>query len=179
VETARTQTLITISDTGNDRRWPQSVAAAQECQVGSMLCAPLWVDECTMGTLTLYSSQPAAFGRHEVQLIEMFAALAAITLAQAQHAGQLREAISSRDLIGQAKGILMERYRMSSNAAFAVLAWASQALNMKLIAVARHLSETGELLTGQDDRDCKASGVTPDHGNGTDGRDDVRRGEPG
>ena len=52
-------------------------------------------------------------------------------------------------MIGQAKGILMERYRISGDAAFATLARASQATNVKLAEVARHLSETGELLGGQ------------------------------
>ena len=56
-------------------------------------------------------------------------------------------------MIGQAKGILMERYRISGDAAFATLARASQAANVKLAEVARHLTETGELLGQQQEHD--------------------------
>ena len=151
VDAARKQALITITDTSNDRRWPQFAAEAQACHVRSLLCAPLWIEERCMGTLTLYSPKPAAFSRHDIKLIELFAALAAITLAEAQRADQLREAITSRDLIGQAKGIIMERYKVSDQAAFATLARTSQTLNMKLTSVARHLVETGELLDSSGD----------------------------
>ena len=56
-------------------------------------------------------------------------------------------------MIGQAKGILMERYRISGDAAFATLARASQAVNVKLAEVAQHLTETGELLGEQQQHD--------------------------
>src|SRR5205807_3854883 len=128
-------------------RWRQFPAEAQACDVRSRLCAPLWVNDRSMGTLTLYSRQPAAFSERDTQLMELFAALAALALAEAQRAEQLREAIVSRDLIGQAKGILMERYQVDAGAAFAVLTRTSQATNVKVAAVARRLVETGELLS--------------------------------
>lgn len=154
IEAARQQTVIGISDTRDDMRWPDFSAAARTCEVRSMLCVPLWIDERCVGTLTLYSPRPAAFSRQDIRLIELFAALAALALAETQRAEQLREAIASRDVIGQAKGILMERYKIGEEAAFSTLARASQALNVKLIAVARHLARTGELLavpTAQND----------------------------
>jgi ANTAR domain len=57
----------------------------------------------------------------------------------------MRAAVVNRDLIGQAKGILMERHRITADAAFALLAEASQHKNVKLTEVAAHLVETGEL----------------------------------
>jgi GAF domain-containing protein len=146
VEAASRQTVICIADTGEDARWPGFCAAARACGVRSMLCAPLWIDEGCMGTLTLYSQQAGAFGPPDVRLIELFAALAALSLAEAQRTAHLREAMVNRDLIGQAKGILMERYKIGAEDAFAMLARASQDLNLKLAAIARHLTETGELL---------------------------------
>jgi hypothetical protein len=89
--------------------------------------------------------------RLDIKLIELFAALAAITLAEAQRADHPREAITSRDLIGQAKGIIMERYKVSDQAAFAALVRTSQTLNMKLTSLARHLVETGELFNSPGD----------------------------
>jgi GAF domain-containing protein len=144
VEAASTQRAIIVRDTRDDARWPRFCAAAQACGVGSMLCVPLWSGERRLGALSLYADQPHAFSERDVRLIELLAALAALTLAEAQQAEQLRAAIASRDLIGQAKGILMERFGMDSEAAFGALVRVSQELNLKLSAIARHLTETGE-----------------------------------
>lgn len=57
----------------------------------------------------------------------------------------LQLAIQSRDVIGQAKGILMERQRITAERAFDVLRERSQHLNVKLFEIAEHLSRTGEL----------------------------------
>ena len=144
IEAARAQALVRISDTRAEKRWPQFTAAARECGVRSVLCAPLQVDEQCLGTLTLYAPEAAAFGEHDEADITLFATLAAIALAEAQHAEQLRTAITSRDLIGQAKGILMERYKIDADTAFGVLVRTSQDRNIKLGEVARQLAESGE-----------------------------------
>jgi GAF domain-containing protein len=146
IEAARTQSLVQVADTSDEIRWPQFCATARACDVRSLLCMPLWINERNLGALTLYSSQAAAFGPGDRRLISLFATLAALALHEAQRTDQLREAISRRDVIGQAKGILMERHRINSDAAFATLSRASQAANAKLTEVARHLVETGELL---------------------------------
>jgi ANTAR domain len=78
------------------------------------------------------------------------AAAAAISEAAAQ-IGQLHAALESREVIGQAKGILMERYRLTPDGAFALLAQASQDTNVKLREVAGELCRTGA-LPGLDDR---------------------------
>jgi hypothetical protein len=78
----------------------------------------------------------------------LFATLAVIELAEAHRTDQLQTALGHRDVIDQAKGILMERYRLTADAAFAHLTRASQDMSMKLPAVALHLIETGELLGG-------------------------------
>lgn len=145
LEAASTQRVVIVDDTRDDARWPLFCAAAQARGVGSMLCVPLWAGERRLGALSLYADEPAVFGPRDVQLVEMFAALAALALADAQRAEQLREAIASRDLIGQAKGILMERFRIDGDAAFGTLVRVSQDMNQKLTGIARHLIDTGEL----------------------------------
>jgi len=145
LEAASTQQVIILEDTRDDARWPRFCAAAQACGVGSMLCVPLWAGERRLGALSLYADEPNAFSERDVQLVELFATLAAVALAEAQQAEQLRAAIASRDLIGQAKGILMERFGMDGESSFNVLVRVSQDLNVKLSAIARHLTETGEL----------------------------------
>jgi GAF domain-containing protein len=145
IEAAQQQALVRIDDMRAEERWAQFTAAASEHGIGSVLCAPLRLDDRCLGTLTLYAPEPAAFGERDEADIALFATLAAIALAEAQRAEQLRAAIASRDLIGQAKGILMERYKISADAAFGVLTRTSQDENIKLAAVARQVAESGEL----------------------------------
>ena len=76
----------------------------------------------------------------------LFAAHAGVAMAGAQKQQQLAKAMSVRDLIGQAKGILMERYKIRNDQAFSLLVRASQNQEApKLVDVARYLVDTGEL----------------------------------
>jgi GAF domain-containing protein len=96
IEAAGKQTLICINDLRRDPRWPEFSAKAQACGVSSMLCAPLWISERTLGALTLYAAQPAAFSAHDERIIELFATLAALALAEAQRLDHLRAALVNR-----------------------------------------------------------------------------------
>jgi GAF domain-containing protein len=146
IEAARQQTVVRIDNTQTDGRWPEYLAEARRRGVASQLCVPLWVDDRCLGTLSLYGEQPSAFTRHDERITILFATLAALALAEAQRTEQLRDALASRDLIGQAKGILMERTAVTADDAFKCLTQASQETNTKLLTVARHLVETGEVL---------------------------------
>jgi GAF domain-containing protein len=145
IDAAREQTLICINDLQRDPRWPEFSAEARACGVSSMLCAPLWINERTLGTLSLYATQSAAFGEHDKRIIELFATLAALALAEAQRTDHLRAALLNRDVIGQAKGIIMERYDIDADAAFRTLNRISQDQNNKLHEIARQVTETREL----------------------------------
>jgi GAF domain-containing protein len=146
IEAARQQIVIRIDDTRSDPRWPGFMAEARKHGVLSQLCIPLRTDERGLGTLSLYADDPSAFTDLDERITTMFATLAALTLADALRTEQMRAAVVNRDLIGQAKGILMERHRITADAAFALLAAASQHNNVKLTEVAAHLAETGELI---------------------------------
>jgi GAF domain-containing protein len=146
IEAARRQIVIRIDDTRSDPRWPAFMTAARGHDVLSQLCIPLQADERSLGTLSLYAAKPAAFTDVDERVTTMFATLAALALADALRAEQMRAAVANRDLIGQAKGILMERHRITADAAFARLAEASQHDNIKLTEVAARLVETGELV---------------------------------
>ena len=145
IEAAREQTLLCVNDLQRDPRWPDFSAEARACGVNSMLCAPLWVNERTLGTLSLYAAQSAAFGEHDKRIIELFATLAALALAEAQRTDHLRAALINRDVIGQAKGILMARFDIDADAAFRTLKRVSQDQNKKLHEIARQVAETREL----------------------------------
>jgi GAF domain-containing protein len=137
--------VFRIEDTGQDERWPRFSAAAARLGVRSMLCVPLWVDERGLGALSLYAAQAAAFSDLHERVATLLATFAALALAEAQRAGQLHDALGSRDIIGQAKGILMERHGITADAAFGALSRISQAENVKLAEIARLLVETGSL----------------------------------
>ena len=143
---AASQEPVVVSDLRCDPRWEALHATARQLQVGSMVCLPLWVGNRTNGALSLYSAQPAAYDAADMFWAELFATHAALALADAERSEQLRTALSTRDVLGQAKGILMERERIGADAAFSRLAEVSQRLNVKVTAVAEHLVRTGELL---------------------------------
>ena len=75
----------------------------------------------------------------------MFAGHAAVALAGAEQERNLRAGLSNRDVIGQAKGILMERHRLTADQAFGVLARVSQDMNRKLVDIATELTHTGAI----------------------------------
>lgn len=146
IDAAREQAVITIDNTLTDTRWPEFSEQAAGLGVASMVCVPLWVDELRLGTLSLYGQKPDAFAPQHRRLTDLYATHAAIALADAQRTAQLQDALVNRDVIGQAKGILIERLKITPGDAFARLSLASQHGNVKLIAVAQHLVDTGELL---------------------------------
>jgi GAF domain-containing protein len=148
IHAAKYQSAFRIDDTGEDDRWPEFCAEAARLEVRSMLCVPLWIDERGLGALSLFADQPAAFSDPHERVAVLLAAFAALALAEAQRAEQMHDALGNRDVIGQAKGILMERHRITADAAFGVLSRVSQAENMKLAEVARRFVETGELPAG-------------------------------
>jgi GAF domain-containing protein len=147
INAAKHQSIFRIEDTRRDERWPKFSAEAARLNVRSMLCVPLWVDERGLGALSLYADQAAAFTDLHERVTTLLATFAALALAEAQRAHQMHDALSSRDVIGQAKGILMERHGVTADAAFGVLSRVSQAENMKLAEIARHLVGTGKLPT--------------------------------
>jgi GAF domain-containing protein len=150
VSAAEQQVAVRITDMSGETRWPGFAAEAESLKVRSMVCLPLWIHERCLGTLSLYAEQAGAFSGQDERTAALFATLAVIALSEAQRADQLRSALASRDLIGQGKGILMERHRVTAEAAFGLLSRASQNTNLKLTEVARQLAETGE-LPGQPD----------------------------
>jgi GAF domain-containing protein len=148
VDAAAEQVVIRIEDCASEPRWPQFAELACSLGTASMLCVPLSVDRTRLGTLSLYASRPGAFDEIHLRIAELYATHAALALADANRTEQLSAALHNRDTIGQAKGILMERHRLTAEAAFDLLSAASQASNRKLIVIASHLVDTGELLDG-------------------------------
>ncbi|MCY1143742.1 GAF and ANTAR domain-containing protein [Actinoplanes sp. Pm04-4] len=136
---------IRLSDVRSEQRWPRFTGGLVELGIRSMLSLQLYVTGDNLGAMNLYSSEPDAFDDESEHVGLLFATHAAVAMAGAQQREDLLRAMSLRDVIGQAKGILMERHKLTGDQAFALLVKASQTTNTKLVEVARSLVETGEL----------------------------------
>ena len=134
---------VCIDDMTVETRWPAFAAAAAELGIRSMACFYLYIDGDDSAALNLHSTRFHAFTPDALQVGELFAAHAATTFGAVQEKQQLRAALGTRDIIGQAKGMIMERYRLDADEAFALLARLSQDTNTKLVEVATQIVEAG------------------------------------
>ena len=137
--------MFKSDDLATETRWPAfSTRAHTETGIRSMLGLRLFARGRTMGALNLMSTRPAAFSDDTLSTAALFAALAGVALNAAETEESLQLALKSRDVIGQAMGILMERHRITDKEAFARLSVASQDLNIRLKDVADQVVLTGE-----------------------------------
>jgi hypothetical protein len=120
-------------------RWPRFAPEALRNGIVSMLSVTLASDRAKRTALNLYSERPAVFDRAAQTTAQVFADQAAVALYGAEQVASLQQAVASRDIIGQAKGILIERHRIDGDEAFGMRLSASQDTNIKLAEVARWL----------------------------------------
>jgi GAF domain-containing protein len=147
LDAARRHQTLRCDDLGTETRWPRFAPQAAKLGVRSVLSFQLFVRDESIGALSLYSARPAAFDSASESTGILLASHAALAMAAARTQAGLLTAMDSREIIGQAKGILMERYKIRGVEAFGLLVASSQAMNRKLRDVAEHLVATGELLT--------------------------------
>jgi transcriptional regulator with GAF, ATPase, and Fis domain len=145
LSTVYEQHTVHLPNMITETRWPLFTRRTAELGVLSMLSFQLYVQRDRLGALNLYSAQQHAFGDDSEHVGLFFALHSAVAMSGAQQLEHLTRAAAARDIIGQAKGILMERYKLTADQAFAVLARASQDTNTKLVEVARYLAAAGEL----------------------------------
>lgn len=139
------QQTVRVSDLRSSDRWPRFSARAAELGVLSMLSFQLYVEGDNLGSLNLYAREANAFDDESEHVGLLFAAHAAVAFADAQQMEQLKAALASRDVIGQAKGILMERLKVTPDQAFLLLSKVSQETNTKLHDLAEQLVRSGTL----------------------------------
>ena len=124
------------------RSWARHVADAG---VHSVLGTRMYTSATTIGSLNLYDEEPNHFSVEDQQVAHILARHAAVALDSAKDTANLWRAIDARKTIGQAQGILMERFSIDADRAFAVLRRYSQDNNIKLHAVAERLIATRKL----------------------------------
>ena len=120
----------------------RAVADAGMC---SALCFRLFTQGATVGSLNLYSRRLGGFDEADREVGGVLAAHVAVAMAAAQQVDTLGIAMDARTVIGQAQGILMERFDLDAEQAFGVLRRFSQDNNLKLHVVAQRLIDTRTL----------------------------------
>ncbi|TCC45542.1 ANTAR domain-containing protein [Kribbella pittospori] len=147
VESLRDRTIVLIRDTTSDNRWPDWAVKVAGLGVRSVLDVPLAVgaNGQSVGVLGLYSPDPDAFGADDEAIAHILARHASVALATARREQTMTRAVDARKLVGQAMGILMERYDLDGDRAFAILRRYSQDTNTKLRDVAQQLIDTRKL----------------------------------
>ena len=145
LDSLREHYTVRVDDFATEERWPRFAAEAARRGAGSLLSFQLFTDGVNLGALNLYATVPRAFDTDSETVGQIFASHAAIALSAARQEENLRHALDGRDLIGQAKGILMERYRLTAQQAFELLVRASTHTNRKLFDIADELTNTGAL----------------------------------
>jgi len=136
---------VIVNDTETEDRWPTWARAVAGNGVRSMLGTRLHTTSTTIGSLNLYDTRPGHFTEEDRDVAHIFARHAAVALSAQRVNDNLWRAIDARRLIGQAQGILMERFALDADRAFGVLRRYSQDRNLKLHVVAERLISTRRL----------------------------------
>ncbi len=134
---------VRVDDLGSDERWPRFGDVAAKLGLRSMLGCELSTDRRRLGALCLYGERPATFPAEAEELAAVYAAHASLVLDSVRVESELTEAVESRQVIGQAVGILVERHRITTDQAFDMLVRASKNRNIKIRDLADLLIETG------------------------------------
>jgi len=149
---AGTGEVTEVVDARVETRWPDYVRRAVERGSLSSLSTPLPLTEGTAGALNVYAREPAAFDDESRAAARRFVSYAGVAVSNMSayqnardRADNLQLALETRAVIDQAKGILMERHKLTADRAFQLLARISMQTNTKLRVVAEELVTTGEL----------------------------------
>ena len=132
--------LVHSRDLTSEPRWPRwAPAATEETGMRSLMSFQLFTTGQTLGAMNLYSRTAQAYTPEDEHVGTALAAHVAVALAQATQIEQLNEAVTRRTMIGQAQGILMERFGIEADRAFQVMVRVSQQRNVKLHDIASEL----------------------------------------
>ncbi|MEU4339063.1 GAF and ANTAR domain-containing protein [Micromonospora lupini] len=144
LEAASSGGILSVPNLPAEDRWPEWAELGRAAGLGSSVSIGLPIQEAVVGALNVYARTPHAFDDDTITVLQTFAAYAAVALANAHLyastatlAQQMQEAMASRAVIEQAKGIIMAERRCTPDEAFAVLSKVSQDSNRKVRDVAQ------------------------------------------
>ena len=139
LDALRRRPFLRVDDMPAERRWPVYAPKAAEKGIGSQIGLELYNDDRSIGGLNLYSLQSKAFDEDTRAAAWLFATHAALAMGRTRQAEELNMALDSRKVIGQALGIVMERFGLDEHRAFQFLIRVSRNGNVKLRDVARRI----------------------------------------
>ena len=145
LDAAYVHETVRASDLATDGRWPAFAPRAVAAGVAGMISIQLYVEGDDLGALNLFSRTAGALDEESEHIGLMFAAHAAVAYAAAQRVQGLSRTVATRQLVGRAEGILMERHRVTAEQAFEMLVRVSQHRNTKLRDIADRLVRSGRL----------------------------------
>jgi len=149
VSAMREVPVVAVPHAGRDQRWPRYMPEAVRAGLRSQLAVRLFLDdEGTMGGLNLYSTTSDTLDPDAESFADLFATHASIALGRAREIANLNDALNSRKVIGQAIGVVMERYGLDEDRAFAYLVRASSHANVKLRDIAQDLVDRANAHRG-------------------------------
>jgi transcriptional regulator with GAF, ATPase, and Fis domain len=141
-EAVTARRTIRCDDLSTDSRWPRLTRLANATGVRSVLSSPLDIAGDTGATLDLFGRRPGAFAAGTETVVAVLASHAAIAVVRDKQDRQFRAALASRDIIGQAKGIVMERFGVDATRAFEMLVAISQDTNTPVRDLAAKVVDT-------------------------------------
>ena len=138
--------VVVTTNLAEDDRWPHwGATISRELDIHSSLSVRLFTGKEALGALNCYATKTDAFTGDDVLDAQVVAAHAAVALADTLEEDHLRRAMETRRMIGEATGILRERFGITTGQAFNVLQRMSSTHNIKLFQVAQTLVSTGSL----------------------------------
>jgi len=139
VDSLREEPTVSAPRLRHDQRWPRYVPEAVKHGVRSQLAYRLYSDDHMLGGLNFYSTQSDDLREGACEIGELFATHATVALGRAIEEDNLNHALTTRTVIGQAVGLTMARFQISSDRAFQFLVRASSTSNLKLRDIAQEI----------------------------------------
>jgi transcriptional regulator with GAF, ATPase, and Fis domain len=141
IDALRNADFVQVDRVPDDQRWPRYSPRAAKAGIRSQMAFRLYTDDATLGGLNLYSTESETLNADARHIAALFATHAALALGKAREESTLHAALQTRGKIGQAIGIIQERYELNEDRAFEFLTRVSQTGNIKLRDVATELVE--------------------------------------
>lgn len=142
VDAIEHEPVVVVEHLRHDQRWPRYIPAAAQRGVLAQVGVQLFARGRHVGGLNLYSTEHEEVDQESVETARLLAGHVSIVLGHVREEHHLNQAIQTRKVIGQAIGILMERYRIDEDRAFQFMLRASQSGNIKLRDIAQELVTT-------------------------------------
>ena len=144
LQVIREQEAAHSRDLTIERKWPLwSPRVVEEVGIRSVLSVRLFLTDRPLGSLNLYSTSTGGFDSDDLHSVVAFGAQLSVAMDAAKTEQQLEAAVASRTVIGQAEGMLMQRYDLTPDQAFTVLQRVSQHTNRKLVTIATDIVRHG------------------------------------